>query len=376
MVIPNQKSLFNIPDDVTFLNCAYMAPLLKSVNEAGVNGISLRNAPWRISIDQWFEPAEELKSLFAKIINSTKDHIALIPSVSYGTAIAKNNIHLNSSQNIVVLDQQYPSNIYAWRELSRETGAAIVTVKREPGQTWTEAILAKIDSQTGLIAIPNCHWTDGSLIDLVQVSKRGREVGSKLVIDASQSLGAYPLDVNQIKPDFLVTVGYKWLMGPYNLGYLYADEKYFTGKPIEYSWLNKKGSEDFTSLVLYTDVYKPGARRFDVGEFPDFIHLPMATAALTQILDWGVNNIQETLSLLTNKIAGIAGERGMETPIENNRVGHLIGIRINENTSAEIGKKLMANQIYVSFRGSSMRVSPHLYNDDNDVDRLFQFLKP
>jgi len=375
MVIPNQKSLFSIPDDITYLNCANMSPLLKSVNEAGVSAINQRNAPWTIDIAQWFEPVEELKALFAKIINSDKENIALIPSVSYGIAIAKNNIQLNPSQNIIVLENQYPSNFYAWHELSQETGATLIIVKKETGQSWAEAILANIDWQTGIVAIPNCHWTDGSFIDLEQVSDKSREFGAKLVIDASQSIGAYPLDIKRIKPDFLVTVGYKWLLGPYGLGYLYADEKYFAeGKPIEYSWLNKMNSEDFTKLVDYTDAYKPGARRFDAGESPSFIHVSMAKAALTQILEWGIGNIQETLSALTNHITIKAKENGFETPDTNSRVGHMIGIKFSKNKAIEIDKKLTDNKVYISFRGTSMRIAPHLYNDSKDLNRLFQLL--
>jgi selenocysteine lyase/cysteine desulfurase len=195
-----------------------------------------------------------------------------------------------------------------------------------------------------------------------------------LVIDASQSIGVYPLDINKIKPDFLITVGYKWLLGPYGLGYFYADKKYFAdGKLIEYNWINKSGSEDFTRLVDYTDAYKPGARRFDAGEFSSFIHIPMAKAALTQILEWGIENIQETLSILTNQIAIKAKERGFETT-NNSRVGHIIGIKFSESKAKEIGIKLADNQIYISFRGASMRIAPHLYNGSTDVNRLFQFL--
>ncbi len=374
MVIPNQKALFNIPDDVSFMNCAQMSPLLKSANEAGVAAINQRNSPWTIPVTQWFEPAEELRLMFAEMINANKENIALIPSASYGLAIAKKNIQLHPSQNILLLDQEFPSNIYAWRKLSKETGATIITVKKETGQTWTEAILSKIDDKTGLAAIPNCHWTDGSIINLVQVSDKIKKTNAKLVIDASQSVGVYPLDINKIKPDFLVTVGYKWLLGPYGLGYLYSDEKYFDdGKPIEYNWINKNGSEDFTRLVDYNDAYKPGARRFDAGEFSSFIHIPMAKAALTQILEWGIENIQETLSELTSQIAIMAKERGFETT-NNSRAGHIIGIKFSESKAKEIGRKLTDNKIYISFRGTSMRIAPHLYNDNKDVNRLFQFL--
>lgn len=376
MIIPSQKHLYSIPEGVTYLNCANMSPLMQSVEEAGARAIGQGRHPWTISAEQWFEPAEGLRSLFSGLIGADKEQVALIPSVSYGIAIARNNIKLDPGQKIVVLDQEYPSNLYAWRELSKESGAAIVTVKREADESWTEAMLRNIDAGTGLVATSNCHWTDGSLIDLEQVSRKVRAVGARLVVDASQSLGAYPLDVRKIQPDFLVTVGYKWLMGPYNLGYLYADASYLQeGKPIEFSWMVKAGSDDFTRLVEYTDAYKPGARRFDAGEFASFIHLPMATAALAQIAAWGVEQIQETLSRLTDTISVRAQELGLEVPVRERRVGHMIGVRFPGERIDAVRKRLAENKIYISFRGSSMRVAPHLYNDSRDVDRLFDVIE-
>lgn len=194
------------------------------------------------------------------------------------------------------------------------------------------------------------------------------------MIDASQSLGAYPLDIQKIKPDFLVTVGYKWLLGPYRLAYFYADEKYFAeGKPIEYTWLDKKGSKDFTKLVEYTDEYKQGASRFDAGGFPAFINIPMAKAALTQILDWEVKNIQQTLSALTNQIAELATERGIIVS-DLTHAGHMLGLKLEASKAKEISTKLTDNGIYISLRGSSMRIAPHLYNDQNDIEKMFRFL--
>lgn len=375
MILSNQKSLFDIPPEITYLNCANMSPLLKSVHEAGINGINIRNHPWKIKTDDWFSPVETLRELFARIIHTDKEHIALIPSVSYGIATAARNISLSANQKILVLDQQYPSNVYSWRELSKETGAEIITIKRKEDQSWTAATLEKIDHHTGLVALPNCHWTDGSIIDLEEISKAVRKVGAKFVIDASQSAGAYPIDVDKIKPDFLVTVGYKWLLGPYGLGYLYAGQQYFeSGKPIEHSWLNKMGSDDFSRLADYPEAFRPGARRFDKGESPSFIHIPMAIQALTQILDWGVENIQDTLSELTNEINKRAEQQGLETPKRNDRVGHMIGIKLSGRDSSTLNKKLLENQVYISFRGTNMRIAPHLYNGIHDIEKLFQVI--
>ena len=200
-------------------------------------------------------------------------------------------------------------------------------------------------------------------------------MGARLVIDASQSFGAYPLDIQKIKPDFLVSVGYKWLMGPYGLGYLYADDRYCReGAPIEEGWLNRKGSEDFSRLVDYQDELKSGARRFDGGEYPDFVRMPMAIAALTQVGEWGIAAIQETLSELTAEVEQQAMAAGYETPKRSDRVGHMIGIKIPPDRVAAIAAKLSAQRIFVSFRGSSMRIAPHLYNDVADIQKLCDLL--
>jgi len=375
MLIPNQKHLFDIPADVTFLNCSYVSPLLNRVKQSGIEGMAKRSSPWRITMDDWFAPSEELRALFASLINADKENVAFIPAVSYGMAIAAKNISLRANQKIILLDQQYPSNVYPWRQLSIESGAEIITVKKQPGRSWTEVILEKIDEHTGLVALPNCHWTDGSWVDLEKIGQEIRKRNAKFVIDASQSLGAYPLDINKIKPDFLATVGYKWLLGPYGLGYLYCDQKYCeTGRPIENTWINRRGSEDFSRLADYTDEFKSGARRFDAGEFIDFARMPMAITALTQVLNWGVIRIQETLSELTSEIEIRAQHAGYETPEKKDRVGHMIGIKVPAEQISSVSKKLSENKIYVSIRGTSMRVAPYLYNDVEDVKRLFEFL--
>lgn len=345
--------------------------MLRSVAEAGRRGVEARNHPWHIKSADWFTPSETLRALFASMIHADKNQIAIVPAVSYGMAVAARNIPLSRNQHVLLLDQEYPSNVYAWREACKRAGASIVTVTKEPAQTWTEAVLQRIDNNTGVVSIGHCHWTDGSLVDLLQLSKEVKRVGARLVVDASQSAGAFPIDVDKIKPDFLMTVGYKWLLGPYGLGYLYADEEYTAnGTPIEYSWLNKRGSEDFARLVQYQDAYREGARRFDAGETPSFVHMPMAIAALAQITAWGIDNIQETLAILTRDIERRAAERNLRTPPQP-RVGHMIGIAFNDARAAILAKALPERNVFVSFRGSSMRVSPYLFNTQTDIERLF-----
>ena len=374
--IPTDRELFEIPDGVTYLNCANMSPQLRSITAVGINAVQAKATPWTLSAPQWFSGAEELRSLAARVIGSDADAVALVPAVSYGIATAAANLPLASGQTIVVLDQEFPSNVYAWRELAKEKNGRVVTVLRKAGENWTEALLQAIDETTAIVAVPHCHWTDGSKVDLEAVGENTRGVGAALVIDASQSLGASVLDLERVKPDFLTAVGYKWLLGPYGLGYLYVAPKWReSGVPLEQSWLTRAGSEDFSRLVDYTDDYRAGARRFDMGEFPQFVLAPMAIAALKQILAWGVGRIEAALSAMTERVARLATESNYSVLPAADRSAHLIGIRPRRGISAELPKALKEANVFVSIRGDSIRVAPHLYNEGKDIDLLFEVLR-
>jgi len=375
MLIENARELFEISKDVTYLNCANMAPQLKTVTEAGLRAVRAKASPWKLTAAEWFSGAETLRTLAARLLQVEAHGIALVPAASYGIAIAAANLPITKSQTIVLIDQEFPSNVYAWREVARKTGARIRTARRHGSTSWTEALEDEIDEQTAIVALPQCHWTDGSKIDLERIGERDRERGAALVIDASQSLGACPLDVGKVQPDFLVSVGYKWLLGPYGLGYLYVAPKWRDGIPLEQSWLTRAGSEDFARLVDYRDEYRPGARRFDMGEFPQFVLVPMATAALQQILSWGIGNIHEAISALTTRIAEHASLEGYAVLRPDQRCGHMIGIRHSEGIPRELAGLLRDSKVFVSIRGDSIRIAPHLYNDRSDVDRLFEVLR-
>ncbi len=373
-LIPLQRDLFEIPDGITFLNCANLAPQLRSVTVAGLESVRAKASAWKITPPDWFTGSETLRDHAARVLDTDAESIALVPSVSYGIAIAAANVRVERGQAIVLLHEQFPSNVYAWRELAKRREATVRTVQRVAGQTWTQSLLETIDAGTAVVAIPQCHWTDGSLVDLAAVGKKARSVGAALVVDASQSAGAYPLDLASVQPDFLVTVGYKWLLGPYSLGYMYVSPSWRAhGNPIEHSWLARKGSDDFASLALYQDEFRSGARRFDYGECSNFVLVPMAIAALRQVLAWGVMNIQHSLSVLTAVIAREAAALGCVVPSE--RVGHMIGVRFPGGLPDQLGRKLADERIFVSIRGNAIRIAPHLYNDEADIDRLFRVLR-
>jgi selenocysteine lyase/cysteine desulfurase len=372
----SQRHLFEIPDDVTYLNCASMSPSLRAVTAAGIDAVRAKASPWNLRPSDWFTGAEPLRALVARVIGAEAESIALVGSVSYGLAVAAANLPVRAGQSIVVLDREFPSSTYTWRDLARRAGARVVTVKREAGASWTDALLGALDDRVAIVATPVCHWTDGSLIDLERLAPAVRAAGAALVVDASQAAGAHPIDVGRIQPDFLASVGYKWLLGPYSLGYLYVAPKWHEhGRPIEQSWMSRAGAEDFTRLVDYVDDFRPGARRFDMGEFSHFTMLPMSTAAVTQVAEWGVERIAAGIGALTDRIGREASALGCEVPRDDERVRHMIGVRLPGGLPRGLPERLAEAKVHVSVRGDSIRVAPHLYNDERDVERFVDVLR-
>ncbi len=374
MNLGDQRDLFEVPEGTSYLNCAYMGPQLREAREVGERAVGRKSRPWEILPRDFFDEVEESRELFARLVGGEAEGVAVLPSVSYGMAVAANNVAVREGQKILLLEYQFPSNVYPWRELAAERGAEIVTVPRPAGHDWTAAVLAALDESVAVVTLPNCHWTDGSLVDLVRVGRRAREVGAALVVDAIQSLGAMPFDVAEVRPDFLVAGAYKWLLGPYGVGFMHVGEGHREGKPIEHNWINRRGSEAFATVAEYRDEFAPGARRYDVGERSNFVLLPMANEALRQILAWGVENVAETVGGLTDLVEDRANDLGVEAMPKEKRARHMIGLKLGPEAPEDLAARLAADGIFVSVRGESVRISPHLYNTERDVARLFSGL--
>jgi len=373
--IPCQRHLFDLPDEVAYLNCAYMSPLLKRAAAVGAEAIGRKLQPWRIHAEDFFTESERARTLFAALLGADAEAVALVPAASYGLAIAAANLPVASGERILILSEQFPSNVYVWRALAAERGAEVLTVERPAGGDWTGAVLARLDERVAIAALPQCHWIDGGLLDLAAIGARCREAGSALVVDATQSLGALPLDLAAVRPDYLVCPGYKWLLGPYSLGYLYVAPQHRDGRPLEHNWIARRGSEDFARLIDYRDDYQGGARRFDVGERSNFALVPVGIVGLEQLLAWGVERIAATLAAKTAAIAERAAALGIGAAPAHLRAGHYLGLRLPGGAPPELPERLAEGRVFVSVRGDSLRVTPHLYNHEEDVDRLFEVLR-
>ena len=371
------RSLFSLPPELHYLNCAFMAPASKRVAAAGRRALERIEAPARLGIADFFEPSTRVRQLFAQIICAPDaDRVAIVPSVSYAMATIARNTPLAPGQAVVVVEEQFPSVVYTWRRACREAGATLRTVAAPDtaasrAEAWNAALLDAIDERTAVVAVPVLHWTDGLRFDIDAIGARARAVGARFVIDGTQSVGALPFEVGRTRPDALVCAGYKWLTGPYSVGVAWYGPAFDGGTPIEENWITRPDSDRFNELVNYRDDYRPGAIRYDVGERSNFVLLPMLEAALEQVREWGAETVAAHTRALTAAAVPRLRELGCRIEDEHWRAGHLLGVRLPAGVDvAQLGRSLAARQVSVSLRGGAIRVAPHLYNDAGDLDAL------
>jgi selenocysteine lyase/cysteine desulfurase len=304
------------------------------------------------------------------VAGADPEGVAIVPSTSYGLAVAAVNTEATPGDRVVLLAGDFPSNVHTWTAWAERRGAEVVTVERPADSGWTEPLLDSLDERVRVVSVPSVHWVDGSTVELERVVRRAREVGALLVLDATQSLGAMPLDLAAIRPDYLVAAGYKWLLGPLGTSYLYVAPEHRDGRPLEENWVNRVGAENFEDAAALAEAYRPGARRFDSGQRSNFILVPMAIAALEQVLDWGVHEIAAALAPVTARIEEQARAIGLNPLPAGLRAPHMLGVGL----PAEMAESWSADDVRVEILGSVMRVSPHLHVTDGDLHRLFEAL--
>ncbi|MFM1991455.1 MAG: hypothetical protein RJA99_4412 [Pseudomonadota bacterium] len=381
-----QKARFTIPEGECWLNSAYMGLLPIPVETAGHEALRRRAFPVSLRAADFFEPAERVRSGCARLVGADPERVALVTTAAQGVAIAAANLAPRAGHNVVLLGEQFPSNVHVWRTW-RARGVEIRTVvapdapwARADGtpcrrQAWNDALLAAIDDRSDVVAVEQAHWTDGTLFDLERIGARCREVGAALVVDATQTAGAMPLDVGAVRPDLLVVHAYKSMLCNYGLGFAVLGERFADAAPLEHHWMMRGGAEDFARLVDYRDDFAPGVRRHDTAVRANPVMIAMLEASCGLLLDWGPARIRDYLLGIVRPSVPRLRAAGFRIADEADRAANVFGIGLPAGLSAEaVRAELAGRRIHVSVRGSTLRVAPHVYNDEHDVGRLVEAL--
>jgi selenocysteine lyase/cysteine desulfurase len=371
-MLPSQRALFDIPREICYLNAASWSPLPIATQEAGRVGVARKGKPWLIDPALPGKQFERARSAAARLINADAEDVALISSVSYGVATAAKLITVPASSRVLVLENDHSSAVLEWT--TRAATFTVEAVPRPADGDWTAAVLRAIERPgappIGLASLSSVHWADGGVVDMDRVASALRRQGAMLLVDATHAAGVMQIDVRSFDPDFLVFPTYKWLLGPYGRAFLYIAKRWQDGVPLEQTSYGRRAVNSERE-TYYRDVeFVPGGRRFDMGERDHFISLEMASIGMEMMANWGCDAVQQRLGKLTSRLADGLRNDGVAIPDARVRAPHILSLSFPAGMPERLIAQLAAEHIYVAPRIGRMRISPHVYNDEDDIDRF------
>ena len=368
-----QKHLFSLHPDVHYLNNAYKGPLLKSAEFAATKALQRGRNPADMNTADFFDLVEEVKGLYAQLVNCHTDQVAAIPSTSYGFATALKNIKAKAGGNAITVEDEFPSGYFALEKWCKEQKNKLNIIspstrdRNEISQNWNQKIIEGINENTSLVIMSSVHWANGVKFDLEAIGKKCKEMKAIFVVDGTQSVGSQPIDVQACNINVLVTAAYKWMLGPYSLGFMYLDENFYKGTPLEESWMNRTNAKDFSTLTNYDHEYQPKANRYNMGERSNFILMPIAKEGLSQILLWKPTEIQKYAANLAQPLFEFLKADNLSFS------NHLFSLPMPDRIDKEkLNENLRKRKIILSQRGESLRVSINVFNDEKDIEALIE----
>jgi selenocysteine lyase/cysteine desulfurase len=373
-MLASQRALFEMPRDICYLNSASWSPLPLRTLEAGRAAVGRKGRPWTLDADFANGQHERARTAAARLIEADASDIALIPSISYGVATAAKLLTIERGARVIVLEDDHSSPVLEWRTRAAAQGFVVETVRRPYDGDWTSAVLAVIErpgaAPVSLASISSVHWSDGGLIDIDKVGAVLRQRGSRFLIDATHGAGVLAMDVRRLDPDFVIFPTYKWLLGPYGRAFLYVARRHQDGIPLEQTASGRRNVRAENDVYFSDLNYVADARRFDMGERDHFVSLEMASIGMEMMAGWGAAAVAQRLSMLTDRIVDGVRHFGVAVPERRVRAPHILSLSFADGNLAGLVKALASEGIYVAPRLGRMRISPHVFNDEADVDRF------
>jgi selenocysteine lyase/cysteine desulfurase len=372
-MLASQRHLFEMPRQICYLNSASYSPLPLQTLEAGRAAVGRKGQPWTLEPSFANAQHERTRAAAARLINADADDVALISSVSYGVATAAKLFTVPGGSRVIVLENDHSSPVLEWRMRADQQGFVVETILEPNDGDWTSAIVAAIErphaAPVGLASISSVHWSEGGVIDLAAVGAALRRQGALFLIDATQSCGVIELDVARLDPDFVIFPTYKWLLGPYGRAFIYIARRHQGGLPLEQTAAGRQNVRAENAVYLADTRYVANARRFDMGERDHFVSMEMAAIGMEMLAEWGAAAVTERLAMLTGRIAQGLQDNGIAVPDQRFRAPHILCLKFSGGLPAGLVEGLAAEGIHVASRIGRMRVSPHVFNDEEDADR-------
>jgi selenocysteine lyase/cysteine desulfurase len=375
-MLPSQRDAFDIPRDVCYLNAASWSPLPRAVQAAGHEGVDRKARPWAVDPGLARAQHERTRAAAAALIGAAPEDVALIPSVSYGVAVAGKIFAPEAGTRVLLIEDDHSSPVLEWMTRAGAQGFEVEVVRRPGNGDWTSAVLEAIArpgaAPVSLASISSVHWADGGVIDIAAIAPALRSRGAALLVDATHGAGVTPLNMAELDPDFLIFPTYKWVLGPYGRAFMYIAKRWQEGVPLEQTGFGRRAIASEVAPYMKDTAFAPTARRFDMGERDHFISLEMAAVGMEMMAEWGPGAISERLGALTDRLAEGLVAQGAVLTEKRFRVPHILSIAFPGGMPEGLVEKLAAAGAHVAPRLGRVRISPHVYNDEADVDRFLE----
>ncbi|MBC7185707.1 MAG: aminotransferase class V-fold PLP-dependent enzyme [Calditrichaeota bacterium] len=361
---------FPIVPEYAYLNHASNAPESRRVQER--IQAHLRDCEYGdLKEETWHQYAERTRQHLARLIHAHPDEVTFVQSVTAAAAVVAQALRLRPGDNVVTPVNQFPANIYPWLNL-KSLGVETRLV-RLPRDGSLDVLADAIDRRTRLVSLCFVEYDDGWQHDLAAVGRLCRERNALFFVDGTQGVGALHFDVREIGADFVAANGVKWLMGPWGQGMLYVrGELLPTLFTPTLGWLSVENPAAFTDL---NQPFKQSARRFE-GGCQNLLGIAGLGASVEMLLEVGIPSIEERLLWLTALAASLVVEKGYEVVtkmVDDHRSG-ILSFRHPTMGARAVYEKLLKDKVVTSERNGLIRISPHFYNNAEDIERLIAAL--
>ncbi len=364
--------------DVVYLNAAATGPLPARTVAELERWTRLRAEPWNIALDEQFDTLAKARKLCAGLIGADADEIALVPNTSTGINVAAQVLPIPHDKVIIGYDGEFPANVYPWMAIERRGGARYEQIPLLTGglPDW-DALPARLDrGDVAVVAISWVSFVSGDRADLATIGAMCRERGIWFVVDAIQGVGTTRLDVHACNIDILSCGAQKWLLSPWGAGFCYVRRELVeTLEPRTVGWLAVKGAEDFSHMLEYNLDYAADARKFEVATIP-YQDMAGMVSSLEMLHEIGVASVEKKIhSLLGRLVSGIARIRTLSlvTPADPSRRAGIVSFNVAD--VATVSARLNDAKVTHSVRGGGViRLAPHIYNTETEIDRVLSLL--
>ena len=365
-------------NDVTFLNHASTGPLPHRAQEALAEWAALRAEPWRITLERQFGLLVRGRALCARLIGASPDEIAMMVNTTYGINFAARSLPMAPGDVVVSSEREFPANIYPWMALEKSRGVQLHLVPCRDRLADEEALLKAIEQpRVRVLTVSWVSFETGKRLDLARLGRACRERGIIFVVDAIQGVGAAPLDVNACFIDILANGAQKWLLSPWGTGFLYVRKALVTQlQPTDTGWMAVPASLDFTHFLDYDLDFFDDARRFEVITLP-FQDFAGMDAALELFFDVGLDRVYELVRARSDQIVEWAQRRSqvrLVTPVDAAARAGIVALIPPDPVATSTRLELAG--VAHSLREGAIRLSPHFYTSEAEVERALRLIAP